>query len=86
MHNLEMGVGLMGGNPGDRAGNHGLQPDWVPDRENAEARFEPRPATLKRDRTGSRGWLTPALVGTAAALGASALWNLKKARDAETKY
>jgi pimeloyl-ACP methyl ester carboxylesterase len=77
---------MMGGDPGDRAGNHGLQPDWVPDRDSAEARFEPRLATLKRDRTGSHGWLTPALVGTAAALGASALWNLKKARDAERKY
>ena len=86
MHNLEIGVGLMGGDPGNRAGNHGLQPDWAPDRDSAEARFEPRPATLKRDRTGSRGWLTPALVGTAAALGASALWNLKKTRDAERKY
>src|SRR5688500_16633505 len=86
MHNLEMGVGLMGADPGDRAGNHGLQPDWAPDRDSAGARVEPRPATRKRDRTGFRGWLTPALVGTAAALGASALWNLKKTRDAERTY
>jgi pimeloyl-ACP methyl ester carboxylesterase len=86
MHNLEMGAGPMRDHSGNRAGNYGLQPGRAPDRDGADARFEPRPAPVERDRTGSRGWLTPALVGTAAALGASALWNLKKTQDAESKY
>ena len=34
----------------------------------------------------SRGWLVPALVGSAAALGAAALYNTKKARDAERRH
>ncbi|WP_287741288.1 alpha/beta hydrolase [Methylobacterium sp.] len=33
-----------------------------------------------------RGWLTLALIGSAASLGASALYNLKKAREAERRH
>lgn len=36
--------------------------------------------------TSSRGWLAPALLGTAAALGAAALYTAKKTREAERKY
>jgi pimeloyl-ACP methyl ester carboxylesterase len=35
---------------------------------------------------GQHGWLAPALVGTAAALGAAALYTAKMTRDAERKY
>jgi pimeloyl-ACP methyl ester carboxylesterase len=64
-----------------------MHPDQASNRDSAEVQLEPRPATLKcDDGAGSRRWLAPALVGTAAALGAAALWNLKKIRDAERQY
>jgi pimeloyl-ACP methyl ester carboxylesterase len=64
-----------------------MHPDQASNRDSADVQLEPRPATLKRDgEAGSRSWLAPALVGTAVALGASALWNLKKTQDAESKY
>src|SRR5215212_5483172 len=46
------------------------------------------PPTPPRDSAvkGSWRWLAPTLAGTAAALGAAALWTWKKARDAERKY
>lgn len=37
-------------------------------------------------RSNTRGWLVPALLGTAAALGASALYNVSKAREAERRH
>ena len=40
----------------------------------------------RRGSPTSRRWLVPALVGTAAALGAAALYNLKQSRDAERRY
>src|SRR5918995_5112033 len=40
----------------------------------------------RRGSPTSRRWLVPALVGTAAALGAAALYNRKQARDAERRY
>src|SRR5215204_2698003 len=36
--------------------------------------------------TGSSSWLGPALIGSAAVLGAAAIYNTKRARDAEHKY
>ena len=39
-----------------------------------------------RSRSGNRGWVAPALLGTAAALGAAALYTAKKTRDAERKH
>jgi pimeloyl-ACP methyl ester carboxylesterase len=38
------------------------------------------------DRSQPRRWLAPALVGSAVALGAAALYNLKQTRDAERRY
>jgi pimeloyl-ACP methyl ester carboxylesterase len=35
---------------------------------------------------GASGWLVPALIGSAAALGAAALYNVKRARDAERRH
>ena len=87
MRSLEIGAGLTRSDPGDWAGSYGMHPDQASNRDNAEVQLEPRPATLKRDGgAGSRRWLAPALVGTAAALGAAALWNLKKTQDAENQY
>jgi pimeloyl-ACP methyl ester carboxylesterase len=40
----------------------------------------------RTDRSQPRRWLAPALVGSAVALGAAALYNLKQTRDAERRY
>jgi pimeloyl-ACP methyl ester carboxylesterase len=39
-----------------------------------------------RSRRSSRGWLAPTLIGSAAALGAAALYNIKRAGDAEREH
>ena len=39
-----------------------------------------------RNTSDSKGWLAPALLGTAAALGAAALYTAKKTREAERKH
>src|SRR3954447_6210112 len=39
-----------------------------------------------RSRSGNRGWVVPALLGSAAALGAAALYTAKQTRDAERKH
>jgi pimeloyl-ACP methyl ester carboxylesterase len=39
-----------------------------------------------RSRSGNRGWVASALLGTAAALGAAALYTAKQTRDAERKH
>lgn len=39
-----------------------------------------------QDNAKSKGWLAPALIGTAAALGAAALYTAKKTREAERKH
>ena len=40
----------------------------------------------RRSTSSSRGWLVPTLIGSAAALGTAALYNLKRARDAEHEH
>src|SRR5215212_8743755 len=39
-----------------------------------------------RSRSDKRAWFVPTLLGSAAALGAAALYNAKKTRDAERKH
>jgi len=51
--------------------------------------FEAPPPRVRQEQAtlpSSGRWLAPALVGTAAALGATALWNLTRARAAEHRY
>ena len=38
------------------------------------------------EKSGSRGWLAPAVLGAAAALGAAALYTSRKTHEAEHKY
>ena len=38
------------------------------------------------EKSGSRGWLAPAVLGAAAALGAAALYTNRKTHEAEHKY
>src|SRR5689334_14200872 len=45
-----------------------------------------QPSATASQPQGHHGWLTPAVVGTAAALGAAALYTAKKSRDAERKH
>ncbi|WP_048708285.1 hypothetical protein, partial [Microvirga massiliensis] len=72
MRSLEMGAGLTRSDPGDWAGSCGMHPDQASNRDSADGRFDPRGAPAEpASGAGSRRWLAPALVGTAAALGAA---------------
>jgi pimeloyl-ACP methyl ester carboxylesterase len=69
------------------AGREGHEPRGLTNGLGADGRFGPRGAPAEpATGAGSSRWLAPALVGTAAALGAAALWNLKKTQDAESQY
>ena len=56
-----------------------------------QSRRPPIPCRTTRGKksnssTGSSSWIGPALIGSAAVLGAAAIYNTKRARDAEHKY
>jgi pimeloyl-ACP methyl ester carboxylesterase len=86
MYNLETGARLKVHDPLALADISGVETAQAP---NSETRLN-GPPTPPQDSAvkGSKPWrwLAPTLAGTAAALGAAALWNWKKARDAERKY
>jgi len=86
MYNLETGARLKVHDPLALADISGVETAQTPI---SETRLD-GPPTPPQDSAvkGSKPWrwLAPTLAATAAALGAAALWNWKKARDAERKY
>jgi pimeloyl-ACP methyl ester carboxylesterase len=94
MRSLETGTGVKARNPRVLMDIYSVPPGLDPDQSAAEDRlereFERESEAIKTADTAttskSRRWLGPTLAGGAAALGAAALWNVKKARDAERKY
>jgi pimeloyl-ACP methyl ester carboxylesterase len=89
MHNsTEKNLGVQQhGKPGGHQPS-GIVPSRGPFEENSRHAAPYRTARDKKKSrpTGSRSWLGPALVGSAALLGAAAIYNTKLARDAEAKY
>jgi pimeloyl-ACP methyl ester carboxylesterase len=63
-----------------------LPHEMAPHRAAGSVRSARPPAQTAARQRGSRGWLVPALAGSAALLGAAAAYNVKRARDAERKY
>jgi pimeloyl-ACP methyl ester carboxylesterase len=94
MRSLETGTDVKARNPRLLVDIYNVPPGLDPDQGRAEARFEREfekgfeainpadTATTSR----SHRWLRPTIAGVAAVLGAAALWNVKKVRDAERKY
>ena len=57
-----------------------------PSKKTHAHRYAPRGVSKPGKDAASKGWLVPALAGTAAALGAAALYTAKQTREAERKH
>ena len=59
----------------------------LPTKEGSDGNLPARLARLHaRSRRSSRGWLAPTLIGSAAALGTAALYNIQQSRAAEREH
>jgi pimeloyl-ACP methyl ester carboxylesterase len=88
MRNLETGAGLTARHLGGLADIYGVQPDAASHENWATERPQEQPRTVSHGhsrRTG-RGWLAPLLAGSGVALGAAALYTVRKSRESERKY
>jgi hypothetical protein len=85
MRSLATEIGLNEAPAEKGAGARGVTRDQTPGHGPDQMPDPVRPSGAA-GRSKSRRWLVPALAGTAAALGAAALYNRKQTREAERRY